>query len=173
MKWLITFQKWSNTKEENIIKSTQYQYISCIFSTIYETTTHRKMEGTSSKFTTIKLRKIIWKSTLKEKKNKILAILYEEVRTFKTFIVMKLWFQLGIFAMVGSYIVRIKQNFTFCLLFMTIFGGYVVSIDVWKCFLNIFNGPTKILKDNKSWWKTFVIWSCGFSLEWGNHYHSS
>jgi hypothetical protein len=86
---------------------------------------------------------------------------------------MKLWFQLGSFAMVGRYIVCIKQNFAFCLLFMIIFGGYVASIDMWKCFLNIFNGPTQILKYNKSWWRTFVIWSCGFSLEWGNHCHSS
>lgn len=86
---------------------------------------------------------------------------------------MKLWFQLGIFAMVGSYIILFKQKFAFCLFFMTIFGGYVVSIDMWKCFLNIFNGPTQILKDNKSWRRTFVIWSCGFSLKWGNHCHSS
>lgn len=42
-----------------------------------------------------------------------------------------------------------------------------------KCFLNLFNGPTQILKDKKSWWRTFVIWSCGYSLEWGNHCHSS
>jgi len=82
MKWLIIIQKWSSTKKENIIKSTQYQYISYIFSTIYENKAHRKMEGSSSKFGTMKLRKRIWKSTLKEKKNKILTILYEEVRTF-------------------------------------------------------------------------------------------
>jgi hypothetical protein len=131
------------------------------------------MEGSSSKFKTMKLRKRIWKSTLKEKKKKILAILYEEVRTFKTFIVMRLWFQLCIFAMVGGYIIRIKQNFAFVCSLWPFFGGYVVYIDMWKCFLNIFNGPTQMLKDNKSWWRTFVIWSCGFSLEWGNHCHSS
>lgn len=115
MKWLITILKWSSTKKENIIKSTQYQYINYIFSTIYETKAHRKMERSSSKLT-MKLRKRIWKSKLKEKKNKILAILYEEMRTFKTFIVMKLWFQLGIFAMVGSCTILFVSS-KFCILF--------------------------------------------------------
>jgi len=165
MKWLINIQKRSSTKRKIIIKSTQYQ--------LYMKPKHIEKWKGPSKFKTMKLRKRIWKSTLKEKKKKILAILYEEVRTFKTFIVMKLWFQLCIFAMVGGYIIRIKQNFAFVCSLWPFFGGYVVYIDMWKCFLNIFNGPTQMLKDNKSWWRTFVIWSCGFSLEWGNHCHSS
>jgi len=45
MKRLITIQKWSSTKKENIIKQKIYQYINCIFSIIYETKAHRKMEG--------------------------------------------------------------------------------------------------------------------------------